>query len=98
VTPDDIPTAVTELTHTAPPIDKNHNGAPLHLSQGRTVALLAHFWPAIEAHIREQVAQEIEAAMARNLAEYPDIPAMRARRLGLHHAARIARADSDLPA
>lgn len=48
-------------------------------------------------HIRGQLAQEIEAAIQRNLAEYPDIPAMGARRLGLNHAVRIARADASLP-
>ncbi|MFB7671653.1 hypothetical protein ACFC26_09570 [Kitasatospora purpeofusca] len=46
---------------------------------------------AFETEVREQVAQEIDAAVARNLAEYPDIPAMGARRLGLAAAARIAR-------
>jgi len=96
VTPDDIPTAVTELTYTAPWIELSP-GNGFKLSQNDVAKVLAHFWPAIEQGIREQVAQEIEAAMARNLAEYPDIPAMSARRLGLHHAARIARADSNLP-
>lgn len=59
--PDDIPTEITKLTYSAPPIDKNHNGTPLHLPQNRAAEQIAHYWPAIEAHIREQVACEIEA-------------------------------------
>jgi len=60
VTAEDIPTSVTQLVYTAPPIDENHNGKPLHLSQNKTAEVLAHYWPAIEAHFREQVASEIE--------------------------------------
>ncbi|WP_033356005.1 hypothetical protein [Kitasatospora aureofaciens] len=43
------------------------------------------------AEVREQVATEIDTAVEQNLAEYPDEPAMSARRLGLAAAARIAR-------
>lgn len=60
-TADDIPTSVTQLVYTAPPIDENHNGKPLHLSQNKTAELLAHYWPAIEAHFRGQIAVEQRA-------------------------------------
>ncbi|MEZ0090026.1 hypothetical protein [Streptacidiphilus sp. EB129] len=49
---DDIPTSITNLIYSAP--FKNQ------LSQNDVAALVAHFWPAIEQHIREQVATEIE--------------------------------------
>lgn len=50
--PDDVPTEITKLVYTAPWI--------MPRSQNDVAALLAHYWPAIEAHIREQVAREIE--------------------------------------
>lgn len=50
--PDDIPASVTELCKTGPWI--------IPKSPSQAAFLLAHFWPAIEAHIREQVAREIE--------------------------------------
>ncbi|MFI5749033.1 hypothetical protein ACIBBE_24575 [Streptomyces sp. NPDC051644] len=46
---DTIPTHITALAYTAP--------GP-KLSQNDTAALLAHFWPAIEEHIRRQAAAE----------------------------------------
>jgi hypothetical protein len=51
VNPDDVPTEITRLAYTAP--------GP-NLSQNVTAAMLAHYWPAIEKHVREQVAREIE--------------------------------------
>lgn len=39
---DDIPTSITDLTYTAP--------GP-KLSQNDAAELLAHYWPAIEAHV-----------------------------------------------
>jgi hypothetical protein len=51
----------------------------------------AELLDAYRAEIREQVAAEIDAACDRNREEHPGIPAMRARRLGLQQAARIAR-------
>jgi hypothetical protein len=61
------------------------------LSQNQLAALLSHYWPAIEAHVREQVACEIDAAADHTLAEYPDVPAMKVRVIGQRAAARIAR-------
>lgn len=52
MSPDDIPTEITKLVYTAPWI--------MPRSQNDVAALLAHYWPAIETHIREQVATEIE--------------------------------------
>jgi len=58
VTPDDIPTSVTRLIYTDP--------AGCVLSQNQAAAMFTHYWPAIEQHIREQIAAEItEAATAR---------------------------------
>lgn len=59
--PDDIPTSVTQLVYTAPEIGGPATG--IHsVSQNDMAKLLAHFWPAIEAAIREQVAREITSA------------------------------------
>jgi hypothetical protein len=90
--PLDIPTAVTKLTYRRIKAIGDA-GIPV-LSQNQTAEFLAHYWPAIEAHTREQIAQDIEAAIERNHAEYPHIEAMGARRLGLRQAARIARAET----
>jgi hypothetical protein len=56
VDPLDIPTEITKLTYSLldPPV----------LSQNDAARMLAHFWPAIEAHTREQVAQEIVTGLA----------------------------------
>jgi len=51
MSPDDIPTEITRLTYTAP--------GPT-LSQNTVAKLLAHYWPAIEQHVRKQVASEIQ--------------------------------------
>lgn len=52
---DDVPTEVTKLVYTCPlSISKA-------VSQNQVAELLAHYWPAIEEHIREQVAQDMEA-------------------------------------
>lgn len=59
--PDAIPTAITALIYSASPVDQNHNGAPLHLSQNKAVEFLAHFWPAIEAHVRAESVPAWEA-------------------------------------
>lgn len=48
--PDDIPTTITQLTYTAPFATAD---LPI-LSQNDTAKMLAHYWPAIEAHVREQ--------------------------------------------
>lgn len=50
---DSIPADITKLTYTAP--------GP-KLSQNDAAALLAHYWPAIEQHIRTQVAAGIAAS------------------------------------
>lgn len=49
--PDDIPTEITKLVYTfdAPRLTNLHD-----LSQNETAQILAHFWPAIAAHIRAQ--------------------------------------------
>jgi hypothetical protein len=51
VTPDDIPTSVTKLSETAPNVAMT--------DPKRAAWALAHFWPAIEQHIREQIAQQL---------------------------------------
>lgn len=53
MTPDDIPTSVTKLVYTDP--------CGIVLSQNQAAVFLAHYWPAIEQRIREQVAQELLA-------------------------------------
>lgn len=54
---DDIPTEVTKLVYTCPlSISKA-------VSQNQVAELLAHYWPAIEKHIREQVNSEIETRL-----------------------------------
>lgn len=80
--PDDLPVSVTDLIYRAP--------FPERLSQNDVKALIVHFWPSIEQHVREQVAAEIEAAADRVFAEH-DETAMKARGLGLRAGARIAR-------
>jgi hypothetical protein len=87
--PDGIPTEITKLIYTAPRVESYRPSG--ELSQNQAAEFLAHFWPEIEAHAREQVAQEIDAAVDRSQAEHPDIEGMKARRLGLRQAARIAR-------
>lgn len=83
VTPDDIPASVTQLVYTDP--------SGCVLSQNQAAAMFTHYWPAIEQHIRGMVAQEIEAAADKTIAEYPGVPAMRTRVIGQRAAARIAR-------
>lgn len=53
MTPDDIPTEITKLVYTLPLANSRA------VSQNETAALLAHFWPAIERHIRAQAAAEL---------------------------------------
>jgi hypothetical protein len=86
VTPDDIPVSVTRLIYTDP--------AGCVLSQNQAAVMFTHYWPAIEQHIREQIAQEIDAAADRVFSEYTE-DAMKARGLGLRAAARIARATTE---
>jgi hypothetical protein len=61
VNPDDIPTEITKLVYTAPKIESYRPSG--ELSQNQTAEMLAHFWPAIEAHIRQQVAEEVTAGL-----------------------------------
>lgn len=62
--PDDIPTAITRETYriTRSLIEA---GVPV-LSQNDTAKFLAHYWPAIEQHIRQQVAEQIDAEIDRD--------------------------------
>lgn len=60
VTPDDIPTTVTRLVYTAPKVASYRPSG--ELSQNQAAEFLAHFWPEVEQHIREQIAREIEQA------------------------------------
>lgn len=53
--PEDLPTEIKDLIYSAP--FKNR------LSQGDVRTLLVYFWPAIEQHIRSQVAEEFAAAL-----------------------------------
>lgn len=59
--PDDIPTEITKLAYSDP------TGASM--SQNRAARMLAHYWPAIEAHIREQVAAERLADLREQIAQ-----------------------------
>lgn len=55
---DDIPTDITHLVYTAPEIGGAATG--IHsVSQNDMAKLLAHFWPAIEAHIRKHMADQL---------------------------------------
>ena len=56
--PDDIPTEVTKLVYGARFCET--------LGQAQAAIMLAHFWPAIEQHIRAQVALEIETTAEAN--------------------------------
>jgi hypothetical protein len=58
--PLNIPTEITALADTC----------PLYLKPPTVPTVLAHFWPAIEAHLREQIAQEV----ATRLGEIRDDP------------------------
>lgn len=51
--PDDIPTEITRMTYRSTQAFSDA-GLPI-LSQNQTAVLLAHYWPAIEQHIRGQV-------------------------------------------
>ncbi|MFD5564484.1 hypothetical protein [Kitasatospora griseola] len=82
ISPDDIPTSVTQLVYTAPWVGDPKYCA-VKLSQNEIAEQLAHYWPAIEQHIREQVAQEIEAEAEKTADENTDF--------GLYLGARIAR-------
>lgn len=53
--PDDIPTEITKLVYTLP------LSTSQAFSQNQAAALLAHFWPAIEQHVRKQVAADLLA-------------------------------------
>jgi hypothetical protein len=49
--PDDVPASVTKLVYTDPDNPS--------VSQNAIAVTLAHYWPAIERHIREEVASEL---------------------------------------
>jgi hypothetical protein len=57
--PDDVPTEVTKLVYTCP------MSASRGYSQNEVAAMLAHYWPAIEAHIRAQIADEVQGLQTR---------------------------------
>lgn len=59
--PTDIPTTITRLIYD----DPIHRGQ-LKISQNDIARSLAHYWPAIEQHIRRQIADEIDADMMGN--------------------------------
>lgn len=54
----DIPAEITKLIYTLPASAQSPRSFAPALSQNQIADLLAHFWPAIEAHIRQQVAEE----------------------------------------
>lgn len=58
MTPDQIPTSITELVDGEQADNLYAQGFPV-LSQNDAAKLIAHFWPAIEAHIRKQIARDI---------------------------------------
>lgn len=86
ITPDDVPTSVTQLMDTAPPAAIPWGG----MTRNQCAALIAHFWPAIEQHIREQVAQELFAEAEKTASDDTD-PTAKARSAGLYIGAQIAR-------
>ena len=49
--PDDIPAKIAKLVYTAPRCNPR--------SENDAAEYLAHYWPAIERHVREQVATDI---------------------------------------
>lgn len=51
--PDDIPASVADKVYLAPLADR--------LSQNDVKALICHLWPAIEQHVREQIAADLLA-------------------------------------
>lgn len=55
--PNGIPTSVTRMVYDAPLLPITFSG---RMSQNDAAKFLAHFWPEIEAHHREQIAREIE--------------------------------------
>lgn len=54
--PDDVPTEITKLAY-ADHRDLVRAGMPV-LSQNQTAAVLAAYWPAIEAHVRADAFRE----------------------------------------
>lgn len=78
---EDIPLEIAALAETA----------PCWINPSSTPRLLAHFWPAIEEHIREEIAQAIEQAIVRPQTSAPTLSAMDA---AYRHAARIARSQT----
>lgn len=63
--PMDIPTEVTELVYTAPWTGSRYLRTEA-AAKNEAAAQLAHYWPAIEAHIRKEVADEIAALPTAN--------------------------------
>lgn len=51
----DVPTEVTKLVYTCP------LSASQARSQNEAATLLAHYWPAIEQHLRQQIGRELFA-------------------------------------
>lgn len=87
--PTDIP---TKLMDTAPPAAIPWGG----MTRNQCAELLAHFWPAIEQHIRGQIAQELFAEAEKTASEDTD-PGAKARRAGLYIGAQIARGNAYSP-
>lgn len=96
--PADIPTSVMAMGNVPMRV-----AYPKQMPTPETMReILAHYWPAIEQHIRQQIADDINAEADR-LFEKRDNPSMHARALATHRAADIARgthrpAAIDIPA
>jgi hypothetical protein len=75
--PDDIPPSIKAVAQglAVATLYEKYSGQ-LPSSDARDIAdhVIANTWPAIEAHIREQVAQEIEATAAASKASDVDRP------------------------
>lgn len=82
--PPDIPAEIAELADTA----------PYYIKPTAVPAVLAHYWPAIEQHIRRQIAQQIEAAAPNRPNLSATLAAMQA---GYEAAARIAAGNKHQP-
>lgn len=87
--PKDIPATITRLIYG----DPIHRGQ-LKISQNDIARSLAHYWPAIEQHIRRQIAQQIEAAAPNRPNLSATLAAMQA---GYEAAARIAAGNKHQP-
>lgn len=63
--PEDIPESITAQVYGVPLLTNPARKTTHILTRSDAAEVLAHFWPAIERHIREQVAADIDAVRAK---------------------------------